>query len=186
MYLEEDSFFLSEELRRYLRKYQKNKKEIKILDLGAGSGIQSCTCLELGFKNILCADIDEKACKFLRKKFKNKVKVIKSDLFENIKGRFDLIIFNPPYLPENKFDSKLDTTGGKHGDETILKFLQQARNHLAERGKIILLLSSFTPRKKINQLIKKYYKKQELASKNLFFEKLEIWLLMLKDKSRLK
>ncbi|MEK6820763.1 MAG: HemK2/MTQ2 family protein methyltransferase [Nanoarchaeota archaeon] len=163
----EDSFFLSEHLAKYLKNKSKN---IKILDMGTGSGIQAETCLKSGFKNILCADIDETAVRNAGKKFKS----VKSDLFSNINGKFDLIIFNPPYLPENKYDREKDTAGGKKGDETILHFLEQAENHLAENGSIIILLSSLTPRKRINKLLRKY-KKTKLAEKNIFFEKLEVW-----------
>ena len=47
-----------------------------------------------------------------------------SDLFSNIKGKFNTIIFNPPYLPEDEFkDKSLD--GGKKGYEIIEKFLNK-------------------------------------------------------------
>lgn len=170
----EDSLFLSSKIKEYL----KNKnKGIRILDIGSGSGIQAETCLKSGFENISVADIDNRTITHLKKKFKNKIKSVKSDLFKKITGKFNLIIFNPPYLPENKYDKKRDTTGGKKGDETILRFLEQAGTHLTKRGEILLLLSSLTPRTRTNQLIKKHYKKQILAEKAIFFEKLEIWLL---------
>jgi len=101
----EDSFFLAECSRNYLEK--KNKK-IKILDLGAGKGIQIETCKKLGFKNLTASDADKEAVSFLKNKGFN---AIKSNLFSNIKEKYDLIIFNPPYLPESKYDKKLDTTG---------------------------------------------------------------------------
>lgn len=168
----EDSFFLSGQLKNHLRK-EKNKK-LKILDMGCGSGIQAETAKAFGFKNILCADIEEESVKHAKKlSFKAK----KSNLFEKIKSKFDLIIFNPPYLPEHKFDKKKDTTGGKLGDETLLAFLKQAKSHLNSGGKILLLLSSFTPKTRINNLIKKSYKKKLIAKQNMFFEKLEVWLL---------
>ncbi|MBU3912615.1 MAG: methyltransferase [Nanoarchaeota archaeon] len=167
----EDSFLMSETLRNNL----KNKdKTIKILDMGTGSGIQALTLKNLGFKNILAADIDKESIKFARTRG---IRVINSDLFSNIKSKFGIIIFNPPYLPENKHDRKQDTSGGRVGDETIIKFLKQARFHLNENSQIILLVSSLTPHNRVNSIIKKYFKKQILAEKRIFFEKLEIWLL---------
>jgi release factor glutamine methyltransferase len=170
MYLGEDSFFLSETLKSHLKSMS---REITILDTGSGSGIQAETCLSLGFKNIVCVDTGDEEVKHLKKRFR----AVKSDLFSKVKGKFDLIMFNPPYLPENKYDSKPDTTGGKIGDETIVSFLDKARNHLTKKGEIMLLLSSLTPRKRIEKIVESYYKKTVLAEKRFFFEKLEIWLI---------
>ncbi|MBU0957972.1 MAG: methyltransferase [Nanoarchaeota archaeon] len=172
----EDSFLLSEQIKLYLSKFSKPQlSSIHVLDMGSGSGIQAKTCIKSGIskKNILCSDIDSEVIKHLKSK---KLITIKSNLFKNIKQKFDLIIFNPPYLPESEHDKQKDTTGGKQGDETIIKFLKQAKSHLEKKGKILLLTSSFTPMKKINQLIKKLnYKKIKLTEKNIFFEKLYVW-----------
>ena len=136
----EDSYFLSSVLTNYL---SGKPKQIKILDMGSGSGIQAQTCKKLGFNKILTADINKEAIKNLKKQgFKS----VHSDLFSNInkKEKFDLIIFNPPYLPEHKYDKEKDTTGGKKGFETIIRFLNQARKYLNKNGNILLLFSSFS------------------------------------------
>ena len=83
-----------------------------------------------------------------------------------------MITFNAPYLPEAKHEpkcSKLITTGGKKGDEISLKFLKQAKEHLNENGRILLLISSLTPLEKINK-----FEPKILAKKKLFFEELKI------------
>ena len=167
----EDSFLLQQVLKRYLK--HKDKK-IKILDLGTGSGIQAETCINLNFKNILAADIEKEAINYAKTK---KIKSVKSNIFSIIRRKFDLIIFNPPYLPEGKYDKKKDTSGGRKGDETILKFLRQVKSHLNSKGEILLLLSSFTPQVKINKILKDFRAKK-LAEKKLFFEKLEILKLI--------
>lgn len=168
----EDSYFLSEQLSSYL----KNKnKQIRILDMGSGSGIQAETCLNLGFRNILAVDINPEVIKLLKMKFKTQ----RSDLFEKIKEKFDLIIFNPPYLPENEYDKEKDTTGGKKGDETIIRFLNQSRNHLNKDGRVLLLLSSYTPQTRIYKILRKYYNIEKKAEKKIFFESLFILLLSL-------
>jgi HemK-related putative methylase len=165
----EDSYLLAEVLTDYL---SGKTKQIKILDMGSGSGIQAQTCLNLGFNNILTADINKEAVENLKKQgFRS----IHSDLFSNInkKEKFDLIIFNPPYLPEHKYDKEKDTTGGKKGFETIIKFLKQAKNNLNKNGNILLLFSSFSQPKIIIEKAKLLgYKTKELSSKKLFFEEL--------------
>jgi release factor glutamine methyltransferase len=168
----EDSYLMSETLKKYLINFINNIKDIKILDMGSGSGIQAQTCKDLGFNNILTADINQEAVKLLKNKgFKS----IKTNLFSKIKKeqKFNLIIFNPPYLPENKYDKKPDTTAGKKGYELIIKFLKQAKSHLNQEGKIILLISSFSKPNIIKKQAKKSgYKINLLNKKSLFFEKL--------------
>ncbi|HTY44290.1 MAG TPA: HemK2/MTQ2 family protein methyltransferase [Patescibacteria group bacterium] len=171
----EDSFFLSEIIEKEVMKLSDKKSGIKILEIGCGSGVQLKTLNKSGIKkeNIFSCDINLQAVKHCKSLGFNS---IKSNLFEKIKGKFDLIIFNPPYLPESKYDKEKDTTGGKRGDETIVKFLKQLKNHLTDNGKAFLLLSSHTPMNNINKEFKKY-KTKLLGKKKLFFEELYVWEL---------
>tara|TARA_Y100000310_G_scaffold305866_1_gene346503 strand:- start:2414 stop:2959 length:546 start_codon:yes stop_codon:yes gene_type:complete len=168
---EEDSYLLSKVLKKKISKFLNKNPNLTFLEIGSGSGIQLKTALKLGVKkqNIFSSDINSAAVKHCKKLGFN---CIKSDLFENIKGKFDIIIFNPPYLPENleePRDSKISTTGGKKGSEIINKFLKQAKYHLNENGKIFLLTSNLT--KGINFL---NYQKKIILKKKLFFEELFI------------
>ncbi len=171
----EDSYLLQESLKKYLKKYKKN---INILDMGSGSGIQAQTCKDLGFKKVLTSDINPEVIKHLKKQ---KLKTILSNLFSDIPKtkKFDLIIFNPPYLPEDKrepLDSKLQTTGGKKGYEIIIKFLTQAKKHLTKKGKILLLFSSLSKPSIIKTKSKKQgYSIKKLNQTSLFFEKLYVY-----------
>ena len=107
-----------------------------------------------------------------------KNKFIHSNLFSKVKSKFDLILFNPPYLPEDKREDKesaLATTGGKKGDEIILKFLKQSKSYLNKNGTILLLVSSLTPLEEIESLLTKQKMKFEfISSKKIFFETLSI------------
>jgi release factor glutamine methyltransferase len=163
----EDSHLLAEQVALF----SPNKS---ILDMGSGTGIQALAALKAGAKTVVATDINPEAEKEIAQ---HNIKFTLSDLFDNISGSFDLIIFNPPYLPEDPRepqDSKTETTGGKKGDEIILKFLKQAPKHLNPNGKILLLLSSLTPQDKIDKLP---YTKKLLSTKKLFMEQLEVWLL---------
>lgn len=165
----EDSVFLSDFAIKEIRKRKPNK----ILDLGSGSGFQSKVLIENGIpsENIVLSDVNKDAINKLREEFP-KSKVITSDLFDKIKGKFDLIIFNPPYLPDSKFDAELDTSGGKKGSNIINEFLGHAKKYLSKEGKILILTSSFT--KGINW---KDYSKKLLGKRKLFFEELYVWEL---------
>lgn len=170
----EDSFLLLAILKKEVPNLLEKNPEMKILEIGAGSGIHLETLFNLGVKkkNIFSCDIDEKSvshCNLLG------FKCIHSDLFQNIKGKYNLIIFNPPYLPEDArepCDSRTATTGGKKGCETINRFLKDSKKHLASNGKIFLVTSSMT--KGIKWLD---CKKKQIRCEKLFFEKLCVWEL---------
>jgi release factor glutamine methyltransferase len=170
---QEDSHLLGKEINKYISNLK--NKEIKVLDMGSGSGIQAQTCIRAGIKkeNILSVDVDKDAVKFLKKKGIN---AVYSDLFSKIKEKFDLILFNPPYLPEHKHDKAKDTSGGKKGYETILRFLKQAKSHLNKKGIILLLFSSLSdPNVILEYALKQGYKSNKLSSESLFFEKLYVY-----------
>ena len=171
----DDSYLLAEQV----KKFCKNKS---FLDMGAGSGIQSKIALDNNAKSILATDVNQEVIKYLNSQ---NIPSVLSDLFNNIQKnqKFDIIAFNPPYLPEDKRepkDSRLATTGGKKGDEIILKFLKQAPNYLNENGIILLLLSSLTPKDKILKLLNQLSLKHKILSeKKLFMETLQVWKIEL-------
>ena len=172
----EDSYLLTNILKKELPKLIKKNPDLKFLEIGAGSGIHLLTAEKLSVKkeNIFSSDIDESSVKHCNSLGYN---CIKSNLFENIIGKYDLVIFNPPYLPEDieePVDSKTATTGGKKGDEIILKFLEQAKDYLNENAKIFLLASSLTPKINFNKL---GYKSKELGCERLFYEQLCVYEL---------
>ncbi len=169
----DDSYLLQETLKKYLKNKPKN---IKVLDQGSGSGIQAISCKNLGFINVLTSDINLESLKHLKSLGLN---TIKSNLFSNIKGKFNLIIFNPPYLSEDKNEprnSRINTTAGKKGYEIIIKFLKQARFHLNKNSHILLLFSSLSQPKIILREAKILgYHYSLLNKKKLFFEELYVF-----------
>lgn len=180
----EDSFLLSDSVKEYLE--SSANKQIRILDMGTGSGIQAKICKNLGFKNILAVDINQQAVKELKKQ---KIKAIYSNLFSKInkKDKFDLIIFNPPYLPEDKAepkDSIVETTAGKQGYELIIQFLKQAKSHLKKNGRILLLFSSLSKPDVIKKQTKALgYSLKQVNKKKLFFEELYVYKIKRKKVS---
>ena len=163
----DDSYLFAD----FLKKYFKSHKVTSHLDMGTGSGILAKTSSKLISPNlVLAADINQSAIKELQNE---SFQAIHSDLFKNISDKFDLITFNAPYLPLDKREpksSQLATTGGKNGDEISIKFLEQAKQHLNPKGKILLLISSLTPTDKI----KKLWPYKIVAKKKVFMEDLLI------------
>ncbi|OGJ13254.1 hypothetical protein A3K82_01695 [Candidatus Pacearchaeota archaeon RBG_19FT_COMBO_34_9] len=175
----EDSFLMSQILKEKLPELLNKNPDLKFLEIGAGSGIHLETAKNLGIKkeNIFSSDIDKKSvshCNLLG------FNCIHSDLFEKIsKQRFDLIIFNPPYLPEDARepkDSRTATTGGKKGNEIILRFLEQAKDYLGKKGRIFLITSSLAENVNFASL---GYNAREIGCEKLFFERLCVWELII-------
>ena len=174
----EDSYLLTDILKKELPGLIDKNPALRFLEIGAGSGIHLSTAEKTGVKkeNIFSSDIDEDSvnhCNLLG------YNCVNSDLFENITGKYDLIIFNPPYLPEDSKEptnSKTATTGGKKGDEIILRFLEQAKKYLNKKGVIFLLASNLTPKIDFEKL---GYKVKELGCERLFYEQLCVWELII-------
>ena len=160
----EDSFLLQKHVRNFAKG--------RVLDIGTGSGIQALTALEKT-KDVLAVDINKEAVKYVNKKG---ITSIKSDLFEKVKGKFDLIIFNPPYLPADERADDLALTGGKYGYEILERFFSAAKYYLKEDGKILIAFSSITG--DIEWLAQQYgYLFKNLDEQSFFFEKIYVYLL---------
>jgi release factor glutamine methyltransferase len=158
---QEDSFLLQ----RYVRKYARGR----VLDVGTGSGIQALTALEKT-KDVVAVDVSEDVVRFVKSKGVN-AKV--SNLFSKVDGKFDLIIFNPPYLPPDEHDDDIATSGGI---ELVDRFLSQAKDFLDKDGKILLVFSSLTG--DVDSVLKKYgYGFECLEKESHFFERLFVYLI---------
>ncbi len=86
------------------------------------------------------------------------------DLFSVLdsKDSFDVIIFNPPYLPTSKkelvggsgwFDKAV--SGGLNGLNVIERFINQVSGFLKKNGRVYFVFSSLSNREKLESLIKK-------------------------------
>jgi len=156
-----------------------------VLDVGTGSGIQAAAAIKnKKVTKVLAADLN-KNCEKNIKRISNRIKFIRSDLFKKIpKQKFDSIIFNPPYLPQDKGIIDKTIYGGKNGYEVIERFLNSCNDYLAKRGIILLLFSNRSKKEKIHEIIENNcLEKEEISIKELpFFEKLYVYKI---KKSRL-
>jgi len=171
----EDTFLVLKEVKRYAQG--------RVLDMGTGSGVLAIEAAQIA-DSVIGVDINKKALDYARKKAANldNIKFIHSDLFKNLKKqKFDLIIFNPPYLPEKKEEPKwlkLQIAGGKKGYEILEKFFSQASDYLTPNGKILILFSTLTNVDKVHEILENsIFNYQKLAEQSFDFETLFVYLV---------
>lgn len=126
------------------------KKPLSIIDVGTGSGCIAISLAKNSKAKIFATDISNRALKVAKENAKiNKVKIdfSKHNLLEGVKGKFDVIIANLPYVPVSeykkfkknlKFEPKLALTDGTNDFILIEKLLTQASGRLNSNGKILL------------------------------------------------
>jgi len=168
----EDSELLAESLRV--------PADASVLDLGCGSGIQGIQCAKLGASSVTFADLNPLALRNARQNCKKNAvkcqkKFMQSDLFSNIREKFDVVIFNPPYVPSDakKF---LDTDGGKKGREVLDRFLVRVGDFLLPDGSFFFLQTSLNGENATQKLLKHLGFEFRIAGrKKLFFEELIVF-----------
>lgn len=159
----EDSFLLQQ----YLQ--QMDLEDKKALDMGTGSGIQAFTMAENGAE-VKAVDINPEAAEHVCEEAERRgidIEVRESDFFSQVEESFDLIVFNPPYLPGKKgIGDEEIWRGGSTGLETVEKFLEQADDYLEQGGKVLTVLSSETDWKEL----KDRHGLEVVGSEKLWFE----------------
>ena len=98
-------------------------------------------------------------------------------MFEPVKNeKFDVILFNTPYLPTCKdeiIDDNLNYAfdGGEDGRKVIDRFLKEVKNHLNDKGKVQLIQSSLSDNEKTMAILENEGFIVEItASEHFFFE----------------
>ena len=167
----ETEFWVKKALTEILKTANKRQKT-KILDIFAGSGCIGIAILK-NIKNsrVDFVDIDEKAIAQIKINLKlnevspKKYRVIKSNLFEKIKGeKYDFIFANPPYVAKErlnevqpsvlKYEPKRAILAGKKGLIYIRRFLRGAKKNLKPKG-IICLEIDPQQKEEINEILKR-------------------------------
>ena len=141
----EDSYLLADNLQI--------EKGQSVLEIGTGSGIVAMYASRLT-DDVTVTDINFDACELARKNFEanniENIEILFGNLFEPVKNRkFDVILFNTPYLPTEEGEVLEDTInyafdGGLNGRKVIDLFLNEVGNHLNDGGIVQLIQSSLS------------------------------------------
>ena len=123
------------------------------LELGTGSGCIAVACgLALPRWKIVATDISDTALEVARINVDRydllaRIRLLKADMFAGVSGRFDLIVSNPPYVPaaesedlptEYGHEPPVALYSGPDGLDSARRILQDARNHLNDKGLLVL------------------------------------------------
>lgn len=178
-----DTEILVEEILNICRKQSycslRNKRSYRILDLCAGSGAIGISLAQyIENTYVIMSDISDKALEISKKnamqnKVEDKCEFIHSDMFENIDGKFDIIVSNPPYIKteviktldkqvQNEPVIALD--GGEDGLEFYRTIIRQAYKHLNASG-ILALEIGYDQKQEVLKLLKEGGKYKNIYSK---------------------
>ncbi len=135
----------------------------KILEIGTGSGaIPLAIESKIPDIKIVATDVSLNALKLAKENFKNfNIICVGCDLFKGLKGKFDLIISNPPYiktkdlykLPKSvKYEPEIALNGGEDGMIFYEKIIIEGKNYLNKGGFIIFENGYISAIKKIKKL----------------------------------
>jgi release factor glutamine methyltransferase len=172
----DDTFLLADCIRQYNGK--------RVLEIGVGSGFL-LDILEKNFAYVAGSDIDLQALQHCKQQQNTTaasatILLVCCDAGSAFGvGKFDLIVSNPPYLPNNDNDNNnnLDLTvnGGPTGIETTIHFINSALPLLAVDGKLLVVISSFANSSALDKLVsEKNMHKKVLKERKLFYETLTV------------
>jgi len=141
----------------------------RVLDVGTGSGYVAAVLAEAG-ADAVGVDVSPLAC---RQAADIGVPVVRGDLVSPFRDEvFDLVAFNPPYLPtppEQEWDDWMEhaLSGGEDGRRLVDPFLDTVGRVLAPGGEALVLVSSLTD----PEAVREYASERNLVSERLSAEK---------------
>jgi release factor glutamine methyltransferase len=160
----EDTKFLANTVNRY--------SGTLALEIGTSSGI---VLMELAknFSTVIGTDLDFCSLKRLLEISRNQ-RVICCNAASALHGiKFDLIVTNPPYLPNSTGHIDKTIDGGPAGVEITIDFLNDAIGRLEIGGKILIIVSSISDTRKLDSFLSKNnIIVKKIAQKDLFYETL--------------
>ncbi|MBT8507118.1 methylase [Methanomicrobiaceae archaeon CYW5] len=123
-----------------------------VLEIGTGSGYIARHIATV--TRCYATDINPHACKSARIQ---RVEVIRTDLASGLCHQFDVVLFNPPYLPTapgERIDDWLEHAldGGEDGRDSIRRFADILSDIIAPHGRALLLISDLTGIDEVRQI----------------------------------
>lgn len=171
----EDTFLLADNLMV--------KKSDKVLEIGTGTGIIAIIASK-NAKSVVAVDINRYAVECAQKNSEinlTSVDIRFGDLFDPVDDeKFDLILFNTPYLPteyEELIEDELEAAwnGGRDGRLVINRFIEDLLDHINTGGCVQLVQSSLSNiEETTGRLMELGFEVSITASERFFFEEVVV------------
>lgn len=159
----------------------------RILDVGAGSGIAALSAAYASPGNdVLGVDINPAAVECAKRNARqnrlSNVEFRHSDLFSGVSGKFDAVLFNPPYLPTTRAErlkiaqENAAYDGGESGMEVFYRFAGDVSRYLLSGGRVAVIATSLQGgiNHTISQLKANVGIAEVVAQEVFFFEKIAL------------
>lgn len=148
----------------------------KVLEVGCGSGVVSIHCAKNGCY-VTAVDVNPRAVELARRNAEangTDIRVLESDVYGNVDGVFDTIVFNLPYLPVDEEGLLAKAwSGGPDGLGPLPRLLEGAPDHLVPDGRIVVVVSSLTEPRALEEALEGY-EVRTIGEQRLFFERLSV------------
>ncbi len=148
----------------------------RVLEVGCGSGVVSIHCAMNGC-DVMAVDINPRAVELAHINAEANglsFPVLESDVYENVEGVFDTIVFNLPYLPVDEEGLLAKAwSGGPDGLRPLPRLLEGAPEYLVPSGRVVVVVSSLTEPRALEEVLYGL-KVVTLGEVRLFFEKLSV------------
>lgn len=127
----------------------------RVLEVGTGSGWVARQIETETGATVVASDLNPHACRQARDRG---LSVVRTNLVEGFHAEvFDVVVFNPPYLPtdpDHEWDDWMEAalSGGESGRRVVDPFIETVGRVLAPGGHVLLLVSTLTDRSAVETL----------------------------------
>lgn len=128
-----------------------------ILDVGCGYGLMGIVLAKVLQANVTMIDVNKRALHLTKRNLENnklKADVFESNIYENVKNKYDVIITNPPV---------------RAGKQVLLDILIGAKNYLNENGELWYVLRKDHGAKSMEKILNEHYKVETIEKSKGFY-----------------